>query len=97
MFYVFCSDKIEYYQGYIYNSKNLPQANVKVIIESTNKNTFTDKNGFFKIRNNNRQLNNLIVVKNENIVDTIKTVWSQHGEKIHYSFIESQNDTLFIK
>lgn len=97
IFFISCYNRIEYYQGYIYDKNYNPLVNVKVTLESTNQTSITDNKGFFKIKKNSNILGDLIVFKKKKIIDTIKTVWRQHGEKIKYSFVENQNDTLFIK
>ncbi|WKL47771.1 hypothetical protein Q1W71_22840 [Flavobacterium pectinovorum] len=48
------------------------------------------------LKKNVSSISSLIIYNNDMPIDTIKTVWSQHGEKLNYSFIEGKNDTLFI-
>ncbi|HZH73435.1 MAG TPA: hypothetical protein VFD91_13140 [Mariniphaga sp.] len=91
-----CTPSIQYYKGYVYNTKNEPIEGLKICEQYSTKCSFTNSQGFFKIKKNASSIRSLIVFHNEISVDTIKTVWSQHGEKINYSFIEGKNDTLFV-
>lgn len=92
-----CSVAPKYYQGYIYSTKKTPISNIKICEQGTNKCSKTDDFGFFKIEKNKNSINNLVVYNNNSPIDTIKTIWSQHGEKINYSFLENnKKDTLFI-
>ena len=91
-----CTVTPKYYQGYIYSTKKKPIFNIKICEQNTEKCSKTDDFGFFRIQKNENSINNLIVYKDNTPIDTIKTVWSQHGEKINYSFLENRKDTLFI-
>lgn len=94
---VSCSVSPKHYQGYIYSTKKKPLSNIKICEQDTEKCSKTDDFGFFRIEKNKNSINNLIVYINNSPVDTIRTVWNQHGEKINYSFLESnKKDTLFI-
>jgi hypothetical protein len=48
------------------------------------------------LKKNETSINNLIVFYDDKPIDTLVTVWSQHGERIEYSFIENKKDTLYI-
>lgn len=93
-----CSNKITYYHGYIYNEKNEPLENLK-IVEDDNLQSYsmTDQHGYFKILERNNYGGNLKVYTIDNvIIDTIWTVYSTHGEKLNYRFVNGRSDTLFI-
>ncbi len=91
-----CTVTPKYYQGYIYSTKKRPISNIKICEQNTDECSKTDDFGFFRIKKNENLINNLIVYNNNTPIDTIKTVWSQHGEKINYSFLENRKDALFI-
>lgn len=92
-----CSNKIKFYHGYIYNSQNKPLKNLKVEEDDNLKNySFTDESGYFKIIEKNTFGGNLIISKENVKIDTIWTVYSSHGEKLNYRFINGRNDTLRI-
>lgn len=91
-----CTTSAQNYEGFIYKSKEIPFGNIKICEKSTNNCTQTDSKGFFKLKKNKDSINDLIVFYNNLPVDTIKTPWKQHGEKINYSFIKGKKDTLFI-
>ncbi len=93
---VACSPKVIFYEGYIYNMKKKTISGLKVCVQDNNECTITNEKGFFKLPKQKNSIKNLIVFYNNEPIDTLKTVWSQHGEKIHYSFIEDKRDTLFI-
>lgn len=84
------------YQGYVYSSYKKPIQNVKVCEKNTSNCTTTDINGFFVLKKDKQSITDLIIFLDEKPLDTLKTVWSQHGEKLNYSFMEGKNDTLFI-
>lgn len=94
-----CNSKISYYHGFIYDyDNNKPLENLKVGSQlDSNISCYTDENGYFKINDKEALKGNLIVYKKNKPIDTIVTVWSQHGEKLVYSFNDKKNDTLFIK
>lgn len=93
-----CSDKIKFYHGYIFDSDKKPIVGIKVYEDDNFKNySLTDKNGYFNISEENNFGGNLIVVKNDEVVlDTIWTVFSNHGDTLNYGFVNGRNDTLFI-
>lgn len=91
-----CATTVQNYEGFIYNTKREPIANIKICEQHKNNCTQTDMKGFFILKRDKNSINNLIVFHNNVHVDTIKTVWRQHGEKVNYSFIEGTKDTLFI-
>lgn len=97
VFVLSCKSKINYYEGYICNMDKKPLSKVKVCkMHKLNEYSITDEKGFFRINKALNFIDDLIVFYDEKPIDTIRTVWSQHGEKIIYSFLEGKNDTLFI-
>lgn len=93
-----CKKKIDYYHGYIYSKEKKPLRNLKVV-EDDNLKTFslTDEKGYFNIPELNSFGGNLVVyTKNNKVIDTIYTIFSNRGEKLNYRFINGRNDTLFI-
>ncbi len=91
-----CTVTPKYYQGYIYSTKKKPISNIKICEQNTDKCSKTDDSGFFRIEKSENSINDLIVYNDNRAIDTLKTAWSQHGEKINYSFLENKKDTLFI-
>lgn len=91
-----CASPSKTYEGHIYNKKKEPLANIKICEQNKNNCTHTDGMGFFKLKKNESSINDLVLYKNNKSIDTIKTVWEQHGEKINYSFIQGRKDTIFI-
>ena len=99
LFITKCSDNISYYEGHIYSSKKEPISDLKVYQreDSLNISGTTDKNGFFKIKKKENSIATYLIIKKGNeILDSIRIVGTQGGERIIYSFIEGKNDTLFI-
>ena len=107
-----CSQKISYYEGYIYNSENKPLSNLFIYAEndSINIKGYTDENGFFKIKKKensivnhlkikkkeNSIVNHLKIKKNGKILDSIKIIGIRGGEQIDYAFVNGKNDTIII-
>lgn len=92
-----CKSSRSFYHGYVYNS-NGPLNNVQVKEDMGNSNsTFTDSTGYFKLNKNTYLLNNLVFIKEGFKIDTIKTVWSQHGERLEYMFLNKKEDTIYLK
>lgn len=92
-----CTAVPEYYEGYIFSSIKKPLAKIKVCEEYGNKCVYTNSQGYFKLEMQKNSIRNLIIFSNEQPIDTMRTVWNQHGEKITYSFTEGKKDTLFVK
>ncbi|CAM1356870.1 hypothetical protein [Tenacibaculum ascidiaceicola] len=96
--FIQCEKRINYYQGYLYDTNNNPIENL-VVYEKYNKKSFsrTNKKGLFKIKVKNRLCHFLIIEQNgTTTIDSIQIIGVQGGEKIKYSFINGRNDTLFI-
>ncbi|MGO4708211.1 hypothetical protein AB4Y90_03640 [Chryseobacterium sp. 2TAF14] len=91
-----CKDRPKFYEGYIYTKEKKPLTNVKICELGTTNCSETDSKGFFKIKKDSERISDLIVLYKNNPIDTIKTVWTQHGERIGYSFLEGKKDTLFV-
>lgn len=91
-----CNTVPKFYEGFIFNKEKKPLSNIKVCEINKNKCTYTNSRGYFKLEKEKSSLNDLIVFYGNKPVDTIKTFWSQHGEKMNYSFVEGKKDTLFI-
>lgn len=98
LFIMSCSNKINYYHGYIYNTENKPLRKIKVEEDDNLKAySYTNEKGYFKIPKRNNFGGNLIVYsQNNTILDTIWTVFSSHGEKLNYRFVNGRKDTLFV-
>lgn len=95
-----CSGRQDFYHGYVYdvnNLKPLPGVLVKEDLFEGSKSTYTDKTGYFKIPNHRQPYSNLIFSIKGYRTDTMLTIWSQHGEKLNYSFINKNTDTVFLR
>ncbi|MBW8524059.1 hypothetical protein K0U91_02345 [Chryseobacterium chendengshani] len=91
-----CTSMPKFYEGYIFNKDKKPLSNIKVCENNKSNCVYTDSKGYFRLEKQRNSINDLIVFSKSTPVDTIKTVWSQHGEKINYSFVEGKKDTLFL-
>lgn len=94
-----CSGRQEYYHGYVYDGltrKPLAKVMVKENLPGNAKSTYTDAKGYFKIENKAKSFADLIFSASTYQVDTLPTIWSQHGESLRYSFINSKPDTVFL-
>ena len=91
-----CGYSQMYYQGYVYNARG-PLNNVKVKEADNSNSTVTDSMGYFKLNKNPDVIKSLIFIKKGYKVDTIKTVWSQHGERLNYIFLNKKMDTIYLK
>lgn len=90
-----CQSVSDHYHGKVTDENNIPLKDVIVTLEYTENNTKTDKKGYFKLKRSSNSLGNLIFNKVGYKIDTIPTVWSQHGETIQYNFLE--NDTTIVR
>lgn len=84
-----------FYQGKVVDENDKPIKNVFVNESYTENHSKTDEDGYFKLNRNSNSLGELIFTKEGYKIDTIRTVWTQHGEKIEYNFI--YNDTTIVK
>lgn len=92
--------KQPYYHGYVYDEvTKKPLANV-LVKENTlgnPKSTRTDAKGYFKIENKTQFFSDLIFSDAQHRPDTIPTAWTQHGEKMNFTFVTSKLDTAFLR
>ena len=88
-----CNTEPLFYQGYVYYG-NKPLENVTVKKEYINETTKTDSSGYFKLNKDPDFLTKLIFIKEKFEVDTVRTIWSSGGEKISYTFLNEDFDTL---
>lgn len=93
-----CKTDLSYYQGYIVNENKRPIKNLKVYEKNDKENfSITDKKGYFKIDIIESNINRFLIIEKDNkIIDSIQVIGTQGGEKIKYSFVEGEKDTLFI-
>ncbi|MFL9834251.1 hypothetical protein [Chryseobacterium terrae] len=91
-----CEERPKFYEGYICTTDKKPLTNVKICELNATNCSVTDINGFFKIKKEKDRISDLVVLYKNKSIDTINTVWSQHGDKLNYSFIEGKKDTLFV-
>lgn len=96
LFFYSCGSSVDNYEGYIYEKPNVPAKDVSVCEKNSSNCTKTDHHGFFKLEKDKKTVRELVVIFKGEPTDTLRTVWSQRGEKINYSFIKGKNDTLFI-
>lgn len=81
-FVLSCKSKINYYEGYIYNTDKEPLSKVKVCkMYKLNEYSITDEKGYFRINKAPNFIDKLIVFYDEKPVDTIRTVWIQNEKK----------------
>lgn len=91
-----CITKPKFYRGYVFYDKK-PLANVIVKKENCNNLTLTDSTGFFKLPKKSNSIRSLIFTKNGFVTDTIPSVWTQHGEKVNYTFLNKTLDTIILR
>ncbi|MFC4212959.1 carboxypeptidase-like regulatory domain-containing protein [Pedobacter lithocola] len=92
-----CKTTNNFYQGRVIDEQNKAIEFVIVAEESGNRNTKTDKNGYFKLDRNRNVLEDLIFSKSGYVTDTIPTVWHQSGETTEYNFIEKETSVVRLK
>ncbi|GEM_PF-3193945 len=91
-----CKSANDFYQGRVTDEDNQPLEDVIVSEDGErDKQTQTDKNGYFKLNRTPEWLGELIFTKEGYITDTVRTVGSRAGEQIYYNFI--YNDTTQVK
>ena len=92
------NSSFKYYEGHIYDENNNPLPNIKVckMYHTPTDCTMTDANGYFKLNMTPNFITDLIIFYKEQPIDTMRTLWTQAGERIMYSFVEGKKDTLFI-
>ena len=82
-----CNPINNFYQGRVTDVHNNPLENVIVAEDRIERQTRTDKNGYFKLDRNSNYLGYLIFIKDGYKTDTIPTVWHQAGETTKYNFV----------
>lgn len=93
-----CSKKPTHYKGVVVDYNSVPIKNVLIREQfSDSIHTTSKKNGFFKLKKTPNSLPDLIFSKEGYITDTVRTVWSEHGELISYRFLNKKLDTLRLK
>ena len=93
-----CKVKPKFYSGYVYfNEKPLQGVIVKKDNQKLSDMTQTDSIGFFKLHKEPNSIYSLIFKKKGFTTDTIPSVWSQHGEKIKYTFLNKYPDTINLQ
>ncbi|MFK7787605.1 MAG: carboxypeptidase-like regulatory domain-containing protein [Crocinitomicaceae bacterium] len=93
-----CGNKSLFYKGYVYSDgKPLDQVTVSKMNGTQDHSTQTDSKGYFELTKEQDVVHSLIFEKEGFVTDTVPTVWSQHGEKLNYRFVNKNSDTLFIE
>ncbi|UII26492.1 hypothetical protein LVD15_24880 [Fulvivirga maritima] len=93
-----CKVNRDYYWGYIYyDEKPLTDVTVKINRANVVDSVQTDANGFFKLAKAPHSAPPLIFKKEGFITDTIPSIWHQHGEKVMYTFLNQQPDTVVLR
>ncbi|WPO83655.1 carboxypeptidase-like regulatory domain-containing protein [Chryseobacterium sp. JJR-5R] len=99
LFSIQCSQQ-NFYHGFVYDQDTKKPLNRVLVKESFNSDSlsdYTDINGYFKIENKKESVADLIFSFDGYKKDTAVTVWSQHGEKLKYRFLNKKPDTIFLK
>lgn len=94
-----CSGKIKFYHGYVYGEDGVPLENIRIFEDDNlRESALTDKNGYFKLEEKNSFSGDLVIMLSDStVIDTIKTAYAVHGERIRYQFINGTSDTIWIK
>ena len=98
LFLVSCGPQ-GYYHGYVFDAetrKPISKVLVKENSLSGARSSYTNKNGYFKVVNQENTSSDLIFITNGYQVDTVLTRWSQHGERLEHMFTDSKSDTAFL-
>jgi len=99
-FFINCGEKIEYYHGYVFESKNKPAVNFKIKTtkdESLYKNTVeTDLRGYFIIKKPEIVNNYIYIYQQDSLIDSIQTRRSKGGEQIQFYFVNYRKDTFYL-
>jgi hypothetical protein len=93
------SKKQNFYHGFVYNINDKKPIKNVLVKENFKENFLTEKTdslGYFKIINNTGSIGELIFICDNFKTDTIPTIWSQHGEKLKYLFLNKIPDTIFL-
>ncbi len=92
------SMKNTFYQGMVLDENNNPIENVTVFEEyNIEKTTKTNDKGYFKLYRNSDRLGKLVFIKDGYKIDTIPTIWTQHGEQMEYNFIGKETTSVRLR
>jgi hypothetical protein len=94
-----CSVKeIKYFHGHICTVNKKPLSNLKIVNQyDSSINTFTNKEGYFRIlKTENFKGRYLYVYKENSKIDSISIVGTHPERGPSYYFVNGRNDTLFI-
>ncbi|WP_306354209.1 hypothetical protein [Flavobacterium sp. '19STA2R22 D10 B1'] len=94
-----CCKRQNFYHGYVYDQetkKPLMNVLVKESFVTNPQSATTDVKGYFKIENNTNSITDLVFSIPRYRQDTIPSVWSQHGERLEYTFLNPKPDTIFL-
>lgn len=92
-----CNKKQTYYHGLILDENQIPISNVTIKENNGLQSTISNKDGYFKLYRNPDIIYNLIFSKKGYQTEKIKTVWSQSGETVEYTFLNIKTDTIVLK
>lgn len=97
---VACSQKANvYYSGVVVDDSGTPIEHALVrefIADSSSTRQFTDSNGYFEFKRSESLLPDMIISKDGFISDTIRLVYSIHGEYVEYSPMITKDSSIFI-
>ncbi len=93
-----CKEKeLNYYHGVIVDKNLIPILGVTVKTDYADSvYTKTTKNGYFKLPRKANRYGSLVLKKKGYKTDTVRTIWTQSGEFIDYSFINNKIDTVLL-
>ncbi|MFL0067037.1 hypothetical protein V3A08_15360 [Tenacibaculum maritimum] len=94
-----CKEKeVDYYHGVVVDNNLVPISNVMVKTDySDSIFTKTKKTGYFKLLRTPNKYGSIIFSKKGYKTDTIRTVSTQSGELLDYSFINKKIDTITLE
>lgn len=90
-----CNGPNEFYQGKVVDEHDNPIEGVIVAEDNIEKQTRTNKDGYFKLRRSPEWLGDLIFIKEGYKTDTVPSVWHHAGETIEYNFVK--DDTTIVR
>jgi hypothetical protein len=95
-----CAETVrDYYSGIVTDESGRPVQDALVKEEGPMAyphEQLTDKNGYFKFERTRGVLPNIIISKVGYVSDTIRLVYSMHGERLEHSPMISADSTLLI-
>ena len=99
-FFLNCNEKIEYYHGYVYESKNKPAVNFNIKTtkdkSSYNNSIKTDLKGYFIIKKPEMVNNYIYIYQQDSLIDSIQTRRSKGGEQIQFYYVNYRKDTIYL-